>query len=386
MLSRYQEAIALFDKVLKIEPKDTDALNHKGCALDNFNKHQEALDVFGEVLEIDPNNLYALNNKGQQLFLLGKYQEAIGAFAEVLKNDPKDINALNNMGRSLDNLGKYQEAIALFDKVLKVDPKDINALTSKAIILLIFGKYQEALETSNEVLKIDPKNTQALGMVSLNEEQLVFAGAELAKGKKIEPVIQIEPGRTYLFFDTETTGLPLNPDAPASDRGNWPRIVQIAWALYKNGTKVSSSDFIIKPEGFVVPADAANIHGITTERAERDGVPLQVVLSEFQNAVERADFLVAHNMSFDEKIVGAELLRKNMPDALSTKKKICTKEGSTNFCAIPSITGHSGYKWPTLSELYYKLFGIRLDNTHDAVADVNATVKCFWELKKRGVL
>ncbi|MCX6741278.1 MAG: hypothetical protein NTY61_02675, partial [Candidatus Parcubacteria bacterium] len=48
---------------------------------------------------------------------------------------------------------------------------------------------------------------------------------------------------TYLFFDTETTGLPKNWKAPIEDLDNWPRIVQIAWAIYKNGVKIGSYDF-----------------------------------------------------------------------------------------------------------------------------------------------
>ena len=58
----------------------------------------------------------------------------------------------------------------------------------------------------------------------------------------------------YLFFDTETAGLPRNRKAPVSDLNNWPRLVQIAWLLYDNsGSPVKSSDYIIKPEGFAIP-------------------------------------------------------------------------------------------------------------------------------------
>ena len=43
----------------------------------------------------------------------------------------------------------------------------------------------------------------------------------------------------YLFFDTETTGLPKNWNAPIQNVNNWPRMVQIAWLLYdNNGTKI----------------------------------------------------------------------------------------------------------------------------------------------------
>jgi len=107
----------------------------------------------------------------------------------------------------------------------------------------------------------------------------------------------------FLFFDTETTGLPRNRNAPVSDLNNWPRLVQIAWLLYDVSEKqVSSSDYIIKPQGFTIPSDSTKVHGISTERANKEGVPLKDVLSEFSRAISQSRFLIAHNMSFDEKI------------------------------------------------------------------------------------
>ena len=56
---------------------------------------------------------------------------------------------------------------------------------------------------------------------------------------------------------------------------------------------------------------------------------------------------------------------------------------STNYC---KLDGPYGYKWPKLSELHYKLFGIGFEEAHNAAVDINATAKCFWEMKKIGVL
>lgn len=188
----------------------------------------------------------------------------------------------------------------------------------------------------------------------------------------------------YLFFDTETTGLPRSYNAPASQLNNWPRLVQLAWLLYdKDGNKLKQVSQIVKPEGFVIPAEASNIHGITTERAMGEGVPLRGVLEEFNEAVGQADCLVAHNMSYDIKIVHSELLRNNFPCDIEKKMTICTKEKSTNYCAID---GQYGYKWPKLSELYKKLFGRELKDAHDALVDIQATADCFWEMRKRGIL
>ena len=191
----------------------------------------------------------------------------------------------------------------------------------------------------------------------------------------------------YLFFDTETTGLPMHWNTPATDINNWPRIVQIAWQLHTDeGTEVTNRNYIIQPQGFTIPKESSDIHGITQDRAQTEGVPLQTVLQEFQEYIDKADFLVAHNISFDEKVVGAEFLRKDMLDTLPLKNKICTKEISTNFCAIPHSNGKSSYKWPKLSELYMKLFGEDFADSHNALADVHATAKCFFALKEQGIV
>ncbi len=188
----------------------------------------------------------------------------------------------------------------------------------------------------------------------------------------------------YLFFDTETTGLPRNYKAPVTDLNNWPRMIQIAWILYDNkGTLVESQNAIIIPDGFSIPDDAAKIHGITTARALNEGVELYEILSGFQSLTDEVDYLVAHNISFDEKIAGAEFLRMKMPNKIPSKRRICTMESSVNYCALP---GKYGYKWPKLSELHYKLFNTGFEEAHNAAVDIEVTAKCFWEMKKRGIL
>jgi len=188
----------------------------------------------------------------------------------------------------------------------------------------------------------------------------------------------------YLFFDTETTGLPKNWKAPVTELNNWPRLVQLAYLLYDSaGNKISGSDFIIKPIGFTIPDDSSRIHGISNEIAIRDGKSLLTVLQQFNSLIGQANYLVAHNMSFDEKIVGAEFLRIGMSNSFLSKNKICTMEKSTNYCAM---AGPYGYKWPKLSELHYKLFKTNFEEAHNAAVDIQATAKCFWELKRIGIL
>ena len=188
----------------------------------------------------------------------------------------------------------------------------------------------------------------------------------------------------YLFFDTETTGLPKVRGAPLTKLNNWPRMVQLAWLLYdKNQNLISEADYIIKPEGFTIPADASNVHGITTEKALVSGVQLEAVLHEFSEVIPKSEIIIAHNMDFDDKIVGAEFLRSGVESALFDKPRFCTMKTTTELCQIP---GPYGYKWPKLSELHYHLFKKDFEDAHDAAVDVKACVKCFFELMRVGFI
>lgn len=50
------------------------------------------------------------------------------------------------------------------------------------------------------------------------------------------------------------------------------------------------------------------------------------------------------------------------------------------------IENPSGFYVDPLQELYNKLFGADFENAHNAFSDISATVKCFWEMVKRGII
>lgn len=180
-----------------------------------------------------------------------------------------------------------------------------------------------------------------------------------------------------LFFDTETTGLPKDWNAPLEQLDNWPRLVQIAWQVYSsNGDLLEEHEHVIKPIGFTIPSQASAVHKITTETALEIGVDLLTILKVFSSSVKSCGLMVAHNYSYDYNIMGSELLRNGLENSLHKKEHICTMNASTEFCKIP---GSRGYKWPKLEELYNILFKESF-NAHDALDDVKATARCFWEL------
>lgn len=186
-----------------------------------------------------------------------------------------------------------------------------------------------------------------------------------------------------LIFDTETSGLPNAYKASSSDISCWPRIVEIAWIILDESLNpVSSSSFMVRPEGFEISAGASSVHGITTERAIVDGSPLRYVMACLAEDLSDVGRIVAHNIDFDFPVVNCEFIRVKMPSSLDRKLRYCTMLSTTELCNIP---GKYGPKWPKLEELYRHLFSRTFSEAHRAMHDVKATAECYLELTRRGI-
>ena len=189
-----------------------------------------------------------------------------------------------------------------------------------------------------------------------------------------------------LFIDTETTGLPKY--SATNDMEKWPRVVQLAWSLYDHdGIRESQNSFIIYPTDFTIPMDTAKIHGITTERAKKEGESLHKVLPRFNADVEKARTIIAHNLDFDLPIINTEFMRCKLETNLMKKQNFCTMKPReiVSWCKIPKASGY-GYKWSTLPELHLQLFQEEFTCSHNAPADVEACAKCYFELRRREII
>jgi DNA polymerase III subunit alpha len=190
----------------------------------------------------------------------------------------------------------------------------------------------------------------------------------------------------YLIFDTETTGLPKRFNAPVSDTDNWPRCVQIAWQLHDAmGKMIEHQDYLIQPDGYDIPYDSERIHGISTELAQQEGIPLADVVQKFTEVLTKAKFMVGQNVGFDVNIMGCEYFRLGIDNPLPQILVLdtCT-ESTAQLCQLPGGRGGK-FKLPTLTELHQFLFDQPFTEAHNATADVEATTRCFFELVRRNI-
>jgi len=199
------------------------------------------------------------------------------------------------------------------------------------------------------------------------------------------------PKETYLFFDTETSDL-INFKARDSDSSQ-PWVCQLAARLTDElGNPINTFSVLIKSDGLPMSKEAEDVHHISIKKTDNFGFKKNTVLHMFLNLLIDADNLVAHNLSFDRRLLRILAYRictdavEDYDYALSRVNSICTMLSTTEFCKLPFPSGRRGYKWPKLEELYRILFNEELSGAHDALTDVDATIRCFFELKSRGIL
>lgn len=191
-----------------------------------------------------------------------------------------------------------------------------------------------------------------------------------------------------LIFDTETTGL-IDKRHPMSHPAQ-PHIVQLAYAVIDLDTWVEVSAYstiLSLPVGVEVPAAAAKVHGITTERTRKEGRDPWCELARWVIHALEVDVLVAHNMAFDRYLVGANLLRYALrpPDRLRAVPRLCTMEASEPILKLP-FPGRSGpgadgkWKWPRLDEAYRHYTGRTLEGAHDALVDVRGCAAVLQQM------
>jgi DNA polymerase III epsilon subunit-like protein len=183
----------------------------------------------------------------------------------------------------------------------------------------------------------------------------------------------------YLFFDVSANGKPKSWKGATNDPFNWPRMIHLSWLMYNEERElIASSDDIIKPEGFEIPVDIEQKAQVTHAEAVEKGVPMKEALLRFKEAMEKAEYVIAHNMKFNEAVVSCEFYRKNISHVLPACEKYCLMQEATWYCKLPSKIG--GYKWPTLQDLHAKVFNSRYSNANNALGDVSACVVCFFAL------
>lgn len=192
-----------------------------------------------------------------------------------------------------------------------------------------------------------------------------------------------------LFYDTETSGLPLF-EQPSEDPRQ-PHIVQLGSCLVDLDSRkvISSLDVIVRPDGWTIPKDVCEVHGITTEHALAVGIAESLAIGLFMELWEVADLRIAHNEQFDARILRIALMRfedSQSADVWKAGAAECTQRLATPILKLPPTermraVGRNHFKSASLGEAYKHFTGRKHEDAHSAMADVRACMEVYFAIK-----
>lgn len=173
----------------------------------------------------------------------------------------------------------------------------------------------------------------------------------------------------HLIFDTETTGLAKNS---LREPDKQPRLIEMVFAIWDDESGSISKIGAIFDPGIPIPAEVTKVTGITDKHIQSSPRFCEQA-EDFRTLIESVDVVVAHNLSFDRMIINNEFDRCGKPRP-KWPRGVCTVEATEHL---------NGYRMK-LGELHRFLFAEDMQGAHRAQADVEALLKCYRELIKRG--
>jgi DNA polymerase III epsilon subunit-like protein len=291
---------------------------------------------------------------------------------------------------------RIQRSGRLYFSIFQDEGSQKKGLVDEYLHIILPGKYESIDILPNDIIIAkDGINKNRFFLEDLENDWRERTGGKLnvqsypvdltqAEYDNLTFAKGIKKAHKFLFFDTETSGLPKDFNAPFSDYNNWPRLLQLSWIITDNeGKELERNDLYVKPEGFSYIKPEKSPFNVSGEELIDIGKSISEVLNAFRDNLLKVDYIVGHNIQFDMKVLRAELIRGNEPDCFDGIPTYCTMIGAKAYYAQPC---EFGFKYPKLQELYNMLFHSPFDDAHNAISDVLATKKCFFEMKRRNMI
>ena len=156
-MGRWDEAKECLDTILKIKPKNQNALYNKSRILVNEDDaFLEGLNVIEEYLKIrkrfDP---LALIIKARSLFELGKHTQSLKICDEIIEKNPDDLEVTQLQSEIFYHQKKYKKSLQMIEKLIKLDSDDMMLMNEKSNVLIKLKKFEDSIKISDMILSND---------------------------------------------------------------------------------------------------------------------------------------------------------------------------------------------------------------------------------------
>ena len=303
-----------------------------GLLAKNNNRPDEAIAAFQKVLRIDPNDVGANVNVGQLLAQQRKYPEAIAVLRTAVAAEPYNATALYNLGTALMRSGQRaegQKVIAQFQEL-----RQRGTGTTLGTNYLEQGRYAEAISSTGAEPDLVDKTTPQVGFKNVTPEVLPSADWPAEQS-----------GGTALLFDYDSDGdLDLfeiggtKQRLARNDRGKFTDVTAQSGALAKASSGPATAaiagdyDNDSRPDLFVLRSGTSTLYHNDGNGSFSDVTAAAKIPAAPANAGSTAFADVDHDGDVDILIAGDAylLLRNNGDRTFSDQTAAAKLEGKVS--------------------------------------------------------
>ena len=160
--SRNTEALASYERALKLKPDFVEALYNHGVVLWQMGRPADALKSYDGVVALLPTHAEAHYNRGVVLAQLSRFEEAVEAYNRALSQAPDFVAALTNRGVAQWILKLHDAALASYDTALSFQSDHVSTHYNRGLVLADMKRWGEALEAYDRSLQLAPGQPDVL--------------------------------------------------------------------------------------------------------------------------------------------------------------------------------------------------------------------------------
>jgi protein O-GlcNAc transferase len=158
-------AVTLFEKTLKLDPKNAHAYYSLALIALNAGQVPQALELARKGTVAAPLFAPLRYLHGAVLQRMGDKEGALKSFDEALRLQPTYPEVLLNSGALLRSMFRHKEALERFNQILGIDPNHTSALANCGILLTEFKQSAHAIKMFERLIELKPDYDYALGLL-----------------------------------------------------------------------------------------------------------------------------------------------------------------------------------------------------------------------------
>ena len=155
-----QRAEQIYQQVLKISPRNADALNLLGFLAYQVGRYEVAVTLITKAIEVDSHQHIFYINLGLVWQDQGELDKSIEAYHRAIEINPNDSDVYNNLGNTLQAQGELDKSIEAYHRAIEINPNDSDVYNNLGNALQTRGELDKSIEAYHKAIEINSKDAR----------------------------------------------------------------------------------------------------------------------------------------------------------------------------------------------------------------------------------